>query len=123
MGRKARPSNLTPHRGRQRLYSVPHALVGLVLDVTVNGYALGIMHEGPAVAITSRHGKSRFVTLTKHMPKAPSGPYKDWSPQRFLNWATGRTIGPRQLGVVQRPALRTAHQIHEHGLPRLVWDC
>ncbi|MEH6672738.1 MAG: IS21 family transposase, partial [Halopseudomonas sp.] len=49
-------------------------------------------------------------TLTEHMPKAHQA-HKDWSPQRFLNWA--KDIGPGTLEVVQSQLKDRPHP--EHG--------
>lgn len=108
--RKARPGIDYHIEIDKRLYSVPHALVGLVLDVRVTDTALELMHKGQRVALHPRHGKSRFVTLTEHMPKAHQA-HKDWSPQRFLNWA--KDIGPGTLEVVQSQLKDRPHP--EHG--------
>ena len=108
--RKARPGIDYHIEIDKRLYSVPHALVGLVLDVRLTDTALEVMHKGQRVALHPRHGKSRFVTLTEHMPKAHQA-HKDWSPERFLNWA--KDIGPASLQVVQGQLKDRPHP--EHG--------
>ncbi len=94
----------------KRLYSVPHALVGVKLDVRVTDTSVEVMHKGQRVALHSRHGKSRFVTLTEHMPKSHQA-HQNWSPGRFLNWA--KDIGPATLDVVQGQLKDRPHP--EHG--------
>jgi transposase len=108
--RKARPGIDYHIEIDKRLYSVPHALVGLVLDVRVTDIAVEVMHKGQRVALHSRHGQGRFVTLTEHMPKANQA-HKNWSPGRFLNWA--KDIGPSTLDVVQVQLKDRPHP--EHG--------
>ena len=108
--RKARPGIDYHIEIDKRLYSVPHALVGQALDVRITATAVEVMHKGQRVALHSRHGRSRFVTLTEHMPKAHQA-HKDWSPGRFLNWA--KDIGPNALDVVQRQLKDRPHP--EHG--------
>jgi transposase len=108
--RKARPGIDYHIDVEKRLYSVPHALVGLVLDVRVTHNAVEVMHKGQRVALHPRHGKDRFVTLTEHMPKSHQA-HKNWSPGRFLNW--GKDIGPSTQAVVQMQLRDRPHP--EHG--------
>jgi len=54
-------------------------------------YHVEVMHKGHRVAAHPRHGQGRFSTLTEHMPKSHQA-HRDWSPGRFMNWASG--IGP-----------------------------
>ena len=108
--RKARPGIDYHIEIDKRLYSVPHALVGVKLDVRVTDTSVEVMHKGQRVALHPRHGKSRFVTLTEHMPKSHQA-HQNWSPGRFLNWASD--IGPATLDVVQRQLKDRPHP--EHG--------
>lgn len=108
--RKARPGIDYHIEIDKRLYSVPHALVGMKLDVRVTDTAVEVMHKGRRVALHSRHGKSRFVTLTEHMPKSHQA-HQNWSPGRFINWAGD--IGPATLSVVQKQLKDRPHP--EHG--------
>ena len=108
--RKARPGIDYHIEIDKRLYSVPHALVGVKLDVRVTDTSVEVMHKGQRVALHPRHGKGRFVTLTEHMPKSHQA-HQNWSPGRFLNWATD--IGPATLDVVQRQLKDRPHP--EHG--------
>ncbi|MAK49855.1 IS21 family transposase, partial [Marinobacter sp.] len=108
--RKARPGIDYHIEIDKRLYSVPHALVGVKLDVRVTDTSVEVMHKGQRVALHPRHGKGRFVTLTEHMPKSHQA-HQNWSPGRFLNWA--RDIGPATLDVVQRQLKDRPHP--EHG--------
>lgn len=108
--RKARPGIDYHIEIDKRLYSVPHALVGVKLDVRITDTAVEVMHKGQRVALHPRHGKSRFVTLTEHMPKSHQA-HQNWSPGRFLNWASD--IGPATRDVVQRQLKNRPHP--EHG--------
>ena len=94
----------------KRFYSVPHALVGQVLEVRLTDTAVEVMHKGQRVAVHPRHGKGRFSTLTEHMPKSHQA-HRDWSPGRFLNWA--EEIGPCTREVVQGQLNDRPHP--EHG--------
>ncbi|MBT3198079.1 MAG: transposase, partial [Gammaproteobacteria bacterium] len=94
----------------KRLYSVPHSLVGQVLDLRVTGSLVEVMHKGKRVAIHPRHGQGRYSTLTEHMPKSHQA-HEQWSPGRFLNW--GRQIGPCTATVVKRNLDDRPHP--EHG--------
>lgn len=108
--RKARPGIDYHVEIDKRLYSVPHALVGLKLDVRITDTSVEVMHKGQRVALHPRHGKSRFVTLTEHMPKSHQA-HQNWSPGRFLNWASD--IGPATRDVVQKQLKNRPHP--EHG--------
>ena len=94
----------------QRFYSVPHALVGQVLDLRVTATAVEVMHKGKRVASHARHGQGRYSTLTEHMPKSHQA-HRDWSPGRFLNWAAD--IGPCTAQVVKQQLEDRPHP--EHG--------
>ena len=93
-----------------RLYSVPHALVGQSLELRVTASAVEILHKGQRVAIHARHGKGRYATVTEHMPKSHQA-HRDWSPGRFLRWATA--IGPATAEVVRGQLHNRPHP--EHG--------
>jgi len=94
----------------KRFYSVPHVLVGEVLDVRLSTTTVEVFHKHKRVALHTRGGPDRFSTLDEHMPKAHRA-HRQWSPGRFMNWA--KDIGPATLAVVK-------HQLHnrphpEHG--------
>ncbi len=94
----------------KRLYSVPHALVGHTLDLRITARTVEVMHKGRRVASHPRRGPGRYSTLTEHMPKSHQA-HREWSPGRFLNWATD--IGPRTAEVVKRQLEDRPHP--EHG--------
>jgi len=107
---KARPGIDYHIEVDKRLYSVPHALVGVVLDVRVTDTAVEVMHKGQRVALHTRQYKGRFSTLSEHMPKSHQA-HRQWSPGRFLNWA--RAIGPATFDVVEGQLKDRPHP--EHG--------
>ena len=94
----------------KRFYSVPHALVGQVLELRITATTVEVMHKGKRVAVHPRHGRERFSTLTEHMPKSHQA-HRDWSPGRFLNWAAD--IGPCTAQVVKQQLEDRPHP--EHG--------
>jgi len=109
---KARPGIDYHVEVHKRYYSVPHALVGQVLDVSVTARAVEVLHRGQRVASHPRlvHERERYRTLSEHMPKAHRA-HRDWSPGRFLRWASA--IGPCTAEVVQRQLTDRPHP--EHG--------
>lgn len=107
---KARPGIDYHIEVDKRLYSVPHALVGVVLDVRVTDTAVEVMHKGQRVALHPRQYKGRFSTLNEHMPKSHQA-HQKWSPGRFLNWA--RAIGTSTFDVVDGQLKDRPHP--EHG--------
>ena len=94
----------------QRLYSVPHSLVGQRLEARITATSVEIVHKGRRIAVHARRGSSRYSTLSEHMPESHRR-HREWSPARFLNWAHG--IGPATLGVVKRQLEDRPHP--EHG--------
>ena len=94
----------------KRLYSVPHTLIGQVLELRLTATLVEVMYKGKRVATHPRHGKGRYSTLTEHMPKSHQA-HREWSPGRFLNWA--RQIGPCTTEVVKRNLQDRPHP--EHG--------
>ena len=96
----------------KRFYSVPHALVGEVLDVRTTATTVEVMHKGKRIAshVRLNHGHIRHSTLTEHMPKSHQA-HRDWSPGRFINWA--RKIGPCTTEVIKRQLNNRPHP--EHG--------
>ena len=94
----------------KRYYSVPHALVGQKLDLRITANSVEVMHKGHRVAAHARHAQGRFSTLTEHMPKSHQA-HRDWSPGRFLNWASD--IGPCTAQVVKQQLEDRPHP--EHG--------
>lgn len=94
----------------QRLYSVPHSLVGQRLEARITATSVEIVHKGRRVAVHARRGPARYSTLSEHMPESHRR-HREWSPGRFLHWAHG--IGPATLAVVKRQLEDRPHP--EHG--------
>lgn len=108
--RKVKPGIDYHIEAAKRFYSVPHALVGHTLDLRLTATSVEIMHKGHRVAAHPRHGQGRFSTLTEHMPKSHQA-HRDWSPGRFMNWASD--IGPCTTQVVKQQLENRPHP--EHG--------
>lgn len=92
-------------------YSVPHALVGQVLEARITRVTVELLHRGQRVAC---HAKSEraggFTTVDAHMPAAHRA-HREWTPQRLIDW--GRRIGPATAEVVTRLLAENKHP--EHG--------
>ncbi len=92
-------------------YSVPHALVGQVLDARVTASGVEILHRGQRVASHARsHRQGGFTTIAEHMPAAHRA-HMEWTPQRLVHW--GQSIGPATAEVVTRLMAENKHP--EHG--------
>jgi transposase len=92
-------------------YSVPHALVGQVLEARVTRTMVELLHRGQRVA---SHAKSErqggFTTVAAHMPAAHRA-HMEWTPQRLIHWGQG--IGPATAQAVTRLLEENKHP--EHG--------
>jgi transposase len=92
-------------------YSVPHSLVGQVLEARVTTAVVELMHRGQRVAshaCNSRQGG--FTTISTHMPAAHRA-HMEWTPTRLIHW--GESIGPATAEVVTRLMAENKHP--EHG--------
>lgn len=94
----------------RRFYSVPHALVGQVLDLRLTAKTVEVLHKGQRVATHPREGEGRFSTYLEHMPKSHQA-HRNWSPDRFLRWA--QEIGPCTREVISGQLQGRPHP--EHG--------
>nr|VFK81308.1 MAG: hypothetical protein BECKSD772D_GA0070982_13002 [Candidatus Kentron sp. SD] len=65
----------------RRLYSVPHALVGEVVELRITATLITVLHRGKQVALHQRHGSGRFSTQPHHMPESHRR-HSEWSPHR-----------------------------------------
>jgi len=92
-------------------YSVPHPLVGQVIQARITRHTVELLHRGQRVA---SHGRSAqrgaFTTVAQHMPAAHRA-HKQWTPQRLIHW--GRDIGLATGTMVTRLLERYKHP--EHG--------
>jgi transposase len=80
------------------------------VDVRLSAGMVEVLHQGKRVAAHPRHGEGRCSTVAAHMPKAHQA-HRQWSPQRFLDWA--QAIGPATRAVVERQLTDRPHP--EHG--------
>ena len=79
-------------------YSVPHALVGRQLDVRLTATTVECLHRGQRVASHVRSPlRGRHTTADEHMPEKHRK-MGQWSPERFIRWAT--TIGPHTKALI-----------------------
>ncbi len=93
----------------QRYYSVPHRLVGRAWTCAERERRGGAA-QGQARRRPSPPGPERVSTLDAHLPKAHQA-HRQWSPQRFLDWA--QAIGPATRAVVAHQLTDRPHP--EHG--------
>jgi transposase len=92
-------------------YSVPHALVGQVLEARITPGAIEILHRGQRVASHVRNSRrGSFSTIPEHMPAAHQA-HMEWTPQRLIHW--GQDIGPATAVAVTRLLEERKHP--EHG--------
>jgi len=92
-------------------YSVPHSLVGQVLEARITTAAVEILHRGQRVASHARNGRvGGFTTIAAHMPAAHRA-HMEWTPQRLVHW--GQSIGPATAEAVTRLMAENKHP--EHG--------
>ena len=80
-------------------YSVPHALVGRQLDVRLTATTVECLYRGQRVASHVRSPlRGRHTTADEHMPEKHRK-MGQWSPERFIRWAT--TIGPQTATLIE----------------------
>ena len=92
-------------------YSVPHSLVGQVLEARITTAVVELMHRGQRIAshaLNSRQGG--FTTTAAHMPAAHRA-HMEWTPTRLIHW--GQSIGPATAEAVTRLMAENRHP--EHG--------
>jgi transposase len=84
-----------------RLYSVPHPLVGVRVEVCASVIMVELWNHGARVALHRRsYGpKGTAVTLPEHRPVSHRD-YGDWPPERMVAW--GASYGPHVEEVVVR---------------------
>ena len=92
-------------------YSVPHTLVGLVLEARITDALVEVLHRGQRVACHVRSTRrGGFTTLDEHMPVAHRA-HKQWTPERLIHW--GSSIGVNTGQFVAQLLGRFRHP--EHG--------
>jgi len=92
-------------------YSVPHSLVGQVLEARITTSVVELMHRGLRIAshaLNARQGG--FTTTAAHMPAAHRA-HMEWTPTRLIHW--GQSIGPATAEAVTRLMAENRHP--EHG--------
>lgn len=115
-------------------YSVPHPLVRKTVEARITDYTVEILHAGRRVASHARsQARGRHTTVAEHMPAAHRA-HLEWTPGRFLHWATD--IGPATHQLVEhllthrphpemgyRSCLGLLSLARQYGHPRLEAAC
>jgi transposase len=79
-------------------YSVPHALVGTMVDLRVTETLVECFQANKRVACHAlSHKPGHFTTITQHMP-ASHRAHLQWTPQKLIDW--GKRIGVSTAAVV-----------------------
>lgn len=92
-------------------YSVPHALVGQVLEARITSTTIELLYRGQRVASHARNSRAgESTTVAEHMPAAHRA-HMEWTPQRLIDW--GSTIGLATAEFVTRLMQEQRHP--EHG--------
>jgi len=92
-------------------YSVPHALVGQVLEARITTAVVELVHRGQRVASHVYNSvQGGFSTVAEHMPAAHRA-QMEWTPQRLIHW--GESIGTATAEAVTRLMAENKHP--EHG--------
>ena len=87
-------------RSDEHNYSVPHRLVGEIIDVRLTADIVECFHKGQRVASHLRSPqKNGYTTLSEHMPEAHREHAK-WTPERIVHWV-GKA-GPCAAQVAER---------------------
>ena len=97
----------------KRFYSVPYKLAGKRVDVRATENVIEVYYDHKRIASHKRLArKGRYATSRDHMPPQHQA-VTDWSPDRFLSWASD--IGDKTLQLIaavleQRPHPQQAYR-------------
>lgn len=81
-------------------YSVPCRLIKKQLDVRMTATIIECFDRGKRVASHQRSmAKGRHTTVSEHMPPQHRQ-YQQWTPERFIRWAT--QIGPQTAQLTEK---------------------
>ncbi len=93
-------------------YSVPHALVGLALELRITAGAVEVIHRGQRVTSHMRSTqKGGFSTVAEHLPERHQA-HAQWTPERLIHW--GERIGVACATTVRRMLERQRHPEHAY---------
>ena len=91
----------------EHYYSVPHRLVGKLVDVRVSDTDVEVLFGSQRVASHARQSTQDYTTVDAHLPERHRQ-HRQWTPGRFLTWA--ETIGSQTHAVV-------SHLLHDRPHP------
>lgn len=92
-------------------YSIPYQLLKEEVDVRLTATTVEAFHNGKRVVAYARsYVRGKHTTLKEHMPPQHRG-YAEWSPSRFIQWAS--KIGTATAQLIER--IMTAHAYPEQG--------
>ena len=81
----------------QHYYSVPYHWIGKEIELRFSAECIECWYQGKQIALHIRsYRKGSHTTLADHMPKAHRK-HMEWTPGRFLNWATQIGIATTRL--------------------------
>jgi transposase len=93
-------------------YSVPHALIGVVLELRVTTHGIEVLHRGNRVASHMRCShKGGYTTVADHLPPRQQH-HAQWTPDRLIDW--GARIGVACAATVQKMLERQQHPEHAY---------
>lgn len=93
-------------------YSVPHALVGMALEMRITASAVEVVHRGQRVASHRRCAhQGGFTTVAEHLPERHQA-QAQWTPERLILW--GERIGVACAATVGRMLERQKHPEHAY---------
>lgn len=93
-------------------YSVPHALVGVALELRITAGAIEVLHRGERVASHMRCAhRGGFTTVAEHLPERHQH-QAQWTPERLIAWAD--RIGVACAATVTKMLERAQHPEHAY---------